>query len=102
MQFRIRSSTGGKSGLFDKTKDELVEIVLRLEARLNRLETDISEEETSVIARSEAYAPNLASLSFKIQIGNTDYLRIPAKANSENGKPRSHRSTPIVHADTRC
>jgi hypothetical protein len=86
MQFRIRSSTQGKSGLINKTKDELVEIVLRLEARLNRLETDISEEETRVIVRSEAHAPNLASLSFKVQIGNTNHLRIPAKANGENGK----------------
>ena len=87
MQSGARSSTHGKAGLFEKTKDELVEIVLRLEARLNRLETDISNEETGAVVRSEAYAPNLAALSFKIQWGNTTYLQIPAKVVGENDKP---------------
>jgi hypothetical protein len=73
----VRKRKVRAKNLIGKSKDELVEIILRLEARFSRLEAEFEKSETRVLATSEAYAPNLGSLSFTTYPGVDRYLRLP-------------------------
>jgi hypothetical protein len=59
-----------------RSKGELVDIILRLEARLQRLDGGRYSMETTVIAPSEAFGPNLAPLTFENYDRAEDYWRL--------------------------
>ena len=73
--------------LLDKPKEELVDIILRLEARFNRLESAVDGMDTRVFTTSRAYAPNLASLTFKPHVRVERYRRLPVAPVHENNDP---------------
>lgn len=70
--------------LLSRPKEELVDIILRLEARFSRLEDEFEQTETKVLTTSRAYAPNLASLTFNPKAHVDHYERLPIVPVHEN------------------
>lgn len=70
--------------LLSRPKAELVDIILRLEARFSRLESEIDQLETQVLTTPSAYAPNLASLTFNPKARVDRYERLPVKPVHDN------------------
>lgn len=100
LQLESGSQTRLTRGLLGKSKAELVGIILRLEARLHRYEPAVAQDKTRVLQTSEAYAPNLATLSFRTRIGAVDYRRLPhAPARTLNGREDTAWKVILISAD---